>query len=397
METILIFIIGLAIGILLTWFVLKREANIAQALYEKSLENKKEETEKLILGMKESFGVLSHQALSQNSSEFLKIAELALSKQLASGEKDLVGQKALIDQSLQAMRSEMVKVQQIIAHFERDRVEKFGQLSQQLQKTAEQTSKLQEVTSSLKNTMTGTKARGQWGERMAEDILKMAGMKEHINYHKQKQIAGGLSRPDFTFLLPRGQQVNMDVKFPFNNYLKYLEAEQLPEKKRHADAFIKDVKARIKEATGRNYINPKENTVDYVLVFIPNEQVYSFIHEQAPQLLDEALQKKVILCAPFTLYAILSVIRQAVDNFALEQTASDILAFMREFRNQWLKFTEGMEKLGRRIDDTQKEYHQLITTRKRQLDKSLNRIDALDETKYANETQKQNSILFPDE
>ena len=380
MQEIFIFIIGFGGGLLVMWFFFGREQRISKEIQDKLLAEKKEEMERFLLGMKESFGSLSHQALSQNTNEFLKLAELAISRKMEMGEKDLEGKKALIDQSLVGMKTEMQKMQQIIAYFEKDRVEKFGELSNQLQNTANQTAKLQEVTSILKNTISNTKSRGQWGERMAEDILRLAGLNEGVNYVKQATVSGHQSRPDFTFFLPKNMKVNMDVKFPFNNYLKFLEAEIEGEKRRFKNEFLKDVKQRVKEVTTRNYINPKDNTVDYVLIFIPNEQVYGFIHEHEGGLLDEALKNKVVLCSPFTLYAILAVIRQAVEHFSLEQKATEILDFMAQFRSQWLKFAEGMDKLGKRIEDTQKEYHHLITTRKRQLDRSLNRIDNIDHT-----------------
>ena len=397
MNEIFIFILGLGIGGLSVYFFMVREreqgARLAKLLAQENDQKSHQELEALLGRMKDTFGALSHQALSQNSQEFLKLANLALSKQMQAGEQEMTGKKRLIEQSLLNMKQEMDRVQRLIVNFEKDRTEKYGQLAQQLQTTAEQTGRLQEVTTMLKNTMSNSRVRGQWGERMTEDILRLIGMKEGINYVKQQTVAGHLSRPDFTFLLPQDKKVNMDVKFPFNNYMKFINAEIEGERRRFKEAFLKDVKLRIKEVTSRNYINPADNTVDYVLIFIPNEQVYSFILEAENGLLDTALQHKVVLCSPFSLYAILSVIRQAMDNFNMERTASEMMAHISQFRNQWHRFVEGMDKMGKRIEDLQKEYHQLITTRKRQLDKSLHRIENL---KATEELPQSNNTLFPD-
>ena len=197
--------------------------------------------------------------------------------------------------------------------------------------TAEQTGKLQETTGQLKAALASTKARGQWGERMAEDVLRLAGFIEGVNYRKQKTLETVGTRPDYTFLLPQDLTVNMDVKFPLDNYMRYLDADGETDKERHKNQFIKDVRRRIKEVTTREYINPAENTVDYVIVFIPNEQVYAFINENDSSVLDEALKHKVILCSPITLYAVLAVIRQAVDNFNLEKTAAQIMSLLGTF------------------------------------------------------------------
>jgi DNA recombination protein RmuC len=169
----------------------------------------------------------------------------------------------------------------------------------------------------------------------------------------------------------------MDVKFPLNNYTKFLETDLESEKVRFRNDFLRDVKARIKEVTTKEYINPEQNTVDYVLLFIPNEQIYSFIHEQDSSILDEGLRNRVIFCSPITLFAVLAVIRQAVDNFSLEKTSNEILSLLGLFKKQWDEFLKKLELLGKRIDDTQKEYESLSTTRRRQLERPLNRLDDL--------------------
>jgi DNA recombination protein RmuC len=227
----------------------------------------------------------------------------------------------------------------------------------------------------LHNALAGTGTRGQWGERMAEDVLRLAGFIEGVNYLKQKTLAEAATRPDYTFILPKGLKLNMDVKFPLNNYLKFLESKSENDQQHHRTLFLRDVRQRVKEVTGRSYINPADNTVDYVLVFIPNEQVYAFIHENDQLLLDEALRQKVILCSPVTLYAVLAVIRQAVDYFNLEKTAAQILSLLGAFNKQWSMFMQSFDKLGNRIEETQKEYQRLTTTRKNQLDRQISKIE----------------------
>ena len=169
----------------------------------------------------------------------------------------------------------------------------------------------------------------------------------------------------------------MDVKFPLDNYIRFLETNLELEKVEFRNDFLRDVKARVKKVTTREYINPEQNTVDYVVLFIPNEQIYSFIHEQDSSILDEGIKNRVIFCSPITLFAVLAVIRQAVDNFALDKTSNEILSLLGLFKNQWGEFSKKLDLLGKRIEDTQKEYELLTITRRRQLETPLNRIDDL--------------------
>jgi DNA recombination protein RmuC len=198
-----------------------------------------------------------------------------------------------------------------------------------------------------------------------------------VNYIKQRALELASSRPDYTFWLPQGMKVNMDVKFPLNSYLRFLESENETDREKQRTQFLRDVRTRIKEVTTRDYINPEEKTLDYVLVFIPNEQVYAFINQNDPEIMDEALKSKVILCSPFTLFAILAVIRQSLDNFSMEKTAGEILGLVRAFKREWEKFTESMAKMGDKLEAARKEYQQMTSTRHDKLDKSIQKIEDL--------------------
>ena len=235
-----------------------------------------------------------------------------------AGTAELDQKKSLIDQQLQNMKRELEKVSNLMQTLEKDRETKFGELTAHIKTISKQTIALTASTSTLREALASSRSRGQWGERMAEDILRLIGFVEGVNYHKQMTVEGGGSRPDFVFLLPQNQKLNMDVKFPLDNYLKYLEAESESDKATYHRDFLRDVRARIAEVGDRQYIDPEQGTVDYVLLFIPNESVYAFIHEADSNILDLALQRKVIWCSPLTLYAVLAVVRQAVDKLCFE-------------------------------------------------------------------------------
>jgi DNA recombination protein RmuC len=226
--------------------------------------------------------------------------------------------------------------------------------------------------------MASPTARGQWGERMAEDVLRLAGFVENVNYVKQTQIEGATGRPDFTFPLPKGHELYMDVKFPMAGYLRYLDAGTDAERQAHRAAFVRDVRARVKELAKRDYANESsKQSVDYVLLFLPNEQLTGFIHEHDPALIDDAMGQRVVMCSPLTLFAFLGVIRQAYDNFVIEQTSDQILALMGKFGTEWEKYSDELDKLKRRFEQLDRQFETVTGTRRRQLEKPLRQIDAV--------------------
>jgi len=325
----------------------------------------------------ETFKSLSFDALSKNSEEFLKLAEKAFESKTAEGSKELESKKELIDQNIASIGKTISEVQRKIEEVGKASGEKFTEVSTLIKKHEEVTSKLKDTTEHLSHALANPKKRGEWGERMAEDIIQLIGMIEGINYIKQKTMDNSAGRPDYTFFLPNRLKVNMDVKFPIDNYIHYLNSESEHDRKRYRDELLKNTKVMIKQVTTRDYINPAENTIDYVIIFIPNEQIYSFINESDNTLMDEALRQKVILCSPFTLYAVLAVIRQSVENFNLEQTASEILKLLSEFSKQWNAYKEKFRLMGEKLDMAKKEYDALVTTRSNMLERPLKKIEDL--------------------
>jgi DNA recombination protein RmuC len=291
--------------------------------------------------------------------------------------QELDGKKSLIDQQLGSMNAKLDQVSTLMQTLEADRVEKFGQLSEQLTMQHEGVTSLLQTTTSLREALSSSKARGQWGERMAEDVLRLAGFVENVNYRKQRSLEGARGIPDFTFLLPNELLLHMDVKFPLDNYLRFCDAQSDLEAKRYQDDFLRDVKARVKELSSRDYIDAAGGTVDFVLLFIPNEQLYAFIHERDGEIIDAAVRQRVVFCSPLTLFAVLALIRQMVENFQLARTSDEILSLLGQFDEQWKKFVLQMDKVGARIDAAGKEYEALVGTRKRTLERPLHKINAL--------------------
>ena len=305
----------------------------------------------------------------------LSVATSKLDDHLAAGSRSFDGQRVLLERQVASMHAELQRVGQLVTALQQDRAHQHGQLTAGLEAALSVTSQLADTTRSLREALASPKARGQWGERMAEDVLRLAGFVEGVNYRTQTKAAGG-GIPDYTFLLPKGHVVHMDVKFPVDNYLRSLEAGTPGEAEQHRRAFLRDVRARVAELGGRSYIDPQV-TVDYLLLFIPNESVYGFLHQYDRDLIDDALRQKVVLCSPFTLFAVLAVIRQAVDNFLVERTSDEILSALSSFGVEWEKVSACIDKVGRGLDTAQKAYDELSGTRRRQFQRQLDNVEAI--------------------
>ena len=150
------------------------------------------------------------------------------------------------------------------------------------------------------------------------------------------------------------------------------------ERQAHLKRFLGDVRLRVKELAKRDYAREGDQpAVDYVLLFLPNEQLAGFIHEHDPELLDHAMGQRVVMCSPLTLFAFLGIIRQAFDNFMIERTSDEILSLIGKFGQQWQKYTESAEKVKRHLEAVQREFDQLTGTRRRALERPLQQLEEL--------------------
>ncbi|HOV50905.1 MAG TPA: DNA recombination protein RmuC, partial [Candidatus Cryosericum sp.] len=362
---------GCTLGFLVAWAVHKGQI--------RTIMGQQRSIQGMLDQMKESFGALSLEALGKVSDQLVTVATQKLTGQQAQAQQELESKKALIDQQLQAMNAQLQSVQDLMNSLEKDRQNKFGELTEALKSVTQQTTTLGETTAKLREALASSRVRGAWGERMAEDILQAAGFKENINYLRQKTTGEGDNRPDFTFLLPNGLILNMDVKFPVENYMKAIEATTPDQAQAAANRFLADVRARVKEITTRDYIDEEHHTVPCVLLFVPIESVLAFAEEQDPHLIDYALSQRVVLCAPSSLFGVLAIVRQAVNTVTVERRSQEVLQLLNEFRKQWNKYTEQFAKLGKHLRELESDYSELEGARSRQLQRQLDKIDQLSE------------------
>ena len=299
--------------------------------------------------------------------------------------------KGIVSEIIENEESQIYKLLNKSDQTVKEFLEKTGEIKSSITGVDQQTRNLISV-------LNNNQSRGQWAEFQVEDLLEIMEYKESIHYETQKRMGSG-TIPDFTFFLPENKTINMDSKFPLTNYMEIaklnrdLENETLDEiarreitesiKNKNKEFLDKAIKTKIDETSSREgYISAEEGTVDFVLMYIPLENLYHFlltseIGANRVPVIQYAFSKKVILVSPQTLMAYLETIRHSMKLFSLQTDTKNILATHEKVKIEIRKFIESFDDATKRLDQTVKSFETLKTTRVNKLEKSFEELDSV--------------------
>ncbi len=307
----------------------------------------------------------------------LQIAEQ--SKQILSGDKeviqtDLANKHRAMENIYKQVQTSLEQSQQYLQRTEKERHHMFGEMRQAILEHQRSTQALQVSTDALSKVLQNNQLRGQWGERIIEDLLQSAGLIEGVHYLKQTQLAHSTDRPDITLLLPNKRVVPVDAKFPFADLQRMAVAESATEKKIHLEKFGEEVKKKIRKVA--EYVQPESDTLDYALLFVPNEMVFSLINQKYPELIEEAMRLRVMMVSPFSFLVVVRTVMESYRNFMMESNLRVIVKHIGEFGKEWDMFVEEFDKFGSGINKLEEQYRKIRDTRHRQMQRKIEKIDS---------------------
>ena len=352
---ILVAIIGVAIGVAVSSF------------------RRKQQAEQLSSYLEQKVNKFFPEVMRNASEHLILMAEQRLTAEKKEIKTDLDNKKTAIEDVVKRLLEEIDKSNKKLQEAEKDRAGSFQALSKELENQRKITDQLSTTTEGLRKVLSNNQLRGQFGEQIAEDLLKMAGFVKGVDYEFNKDQKSG-TRPDFSIFLPDGVRINVDSKFPYANLQQWVETKDKAAKKERIKSFERDIKEKIKQVTSRDYINPEENTVDFVIMFIPNEMIFSFVYDKMNEIWTQAMRQKVIMAGPFSFTAILRMVRQAYDNFKYQKNVQKIISQIKVFEKEFTKYNEEFEKIGDRIQSLSDQYQKVDVTRTKKLVRTIDQI-----------------------
>lgn len=302
------------------------------------------------------------------------------SKHALEGEKELIktdlnNKQQIIEKLVKQLQEDLSKRQDEIRDLERDRTKKFSEITTAIDEHRKLTDELKVSTHQLATVLSNNQQRGEWGERIIEDLLKANGLMEGVHYARQSFMGTSSLKPDIMLLLPNNRTVAVDVKFPYAEIQKMALTDNKSAKQAHLKQFASDLKTKIKKVS--EYIDPSHDTLDYAIMFVPNEMVFSFINQKFPDLVDDAISKRVLIVSPFTFLIVARTVMESYRNFMIGDQLKEVVKYIDEFVNEWDKFKGQFEKYGRSISTLHSAYEELSGTRVRQMERRIDNVKSV--------------------
>ncbi len=274
-----------------------------------SLEEQRKVLEEAKKNLTETFQALSSEALRNNNRAFLELANSKFETLQAQAKGDLETRQKAIDGLVAPLKESLGRYEQQILEMEKTRQKAYGTLDEQLRSLAQANQKLEEETKHLANALSSPlKVRGRWGELTLRRVVELAGMSEHCDFTEQETIAteSGRQRPDMIVNLPGKRRIAVDAKVPLQSFLDAVDTEKSDEERRKALATHGElVRDHMNQLAERRYWEQVGPELELVVLFLPGESFFSAALEQDRQLIDDGMQKKVVLATPTTLIALL--------------------------------------------------------------------------------------------
>jgi DNA recombination protein RmuC len=276
-----------------------------------NLEEQKKLLDEAKKNLSDTFQALSAEALNSNNQAFIALARSTFETIQAHAKGDLETRQKAIDALVVPLKESLNRYETQILEMEKTRQSAYGTLEEQLRNLAATNQQLQEKTSTLAIALKGgAQARGRWGEMTLRNVVELAGMSEHCDFTEQETFASesGRLRPDMIVRLPGNRRIAVDAKVPLQAFLDAAADSSEEERKKALEKHAQSVRAYMNQLAGRGYWEQLEPAPEFVVLFLPGESFFSAALEQDRTLIEDGMQKRVVLATPTTLIALLRAV-----------------------------------------------------------------------------------------
>jgi DNA recombination protein RmuC len=273
---------------------------------------------------------------------------------------------------VQPLADSLGRLEVHVRELERAREKAYGSLGEQVQTLARETA-------TLSTALRSPQTRGRWGEVTLRRVAELAGMVHNCDFQEQETREGdGVRiRPDMIVRLPDGRSLIVDAKVPLTAYLDAVGAQDEVSRKAALVRHGQQVAEHVRQLSSKQYWNQFQPAPELVVLFLPGDHFFSAALEIRPDLIEEALAKKVVIATPVTLISVLKGIAYGWNQEQLAENAEEIRRVASEMYERVQSVQEHYSATGRLLEKTVAAYNSSVGSWDSRLVPSLRKLREL--------------------
>ncbi len=329
-----------------------------RALHERALAEAKEAQAKALTDLRDAFRALSAEALKQSAPEFLRLAEQSFGKLQEAAKGDLDKRQESIKVLVEPLKQQLDTYQKRLQQSETAQADTLGKVKEQLTALAQSSQSLAAETAQFRSVLKSNQARGRWGEETLRRVVEAAGMSAHCDFTEQAQSDD--KKPDLIVRLPGERVIIVDAKVPDLDFLSGLDSADETKRAQALAEHAAKLKTTIKVLADRDYPRQFPNALDFVVLFVPAESLFSAALEGDQELIVWAAGKKILLATPASLIALLRSVSVSWQQHAQTENAREIAAAAQEFFVRVQVFTKHLDGIRSGLESANKAFNQAV-------------------------------------
>jgi DNA recombination protein RmuC len=343
----------------------QRMLDEARATHAENLRAAKEAQDKAMVDLREAFKALSADALRQTAPQFLQLANETFAKFQESAKGDLAARQQSIATLVQPLKEQLESYQRRLQQSETSQAAVLGEVKKQLEGLALNSQALSTETFQLRKVLSSNQARGRWGEETLRRVVEAAGMSPHCDFSEQTQSDD--KKPDLIVNLPGDRLIIVDAKVPDLDFLHAIDSADPAARAQALASHAAKLKETIRDLAKKDYPAQFPLALDYVVLFLPAESLFSAALEADRDLILWAAQKRIMLATPASLIAILRAVSvswqqhdQTENAREIAETAQELFSRVAKFFEHFDKIRGGLERANGAYNDALGSYERMV-------------------------------------